>query len=394
MKRKIVLFFIIFAVFLKISLYAYTLHFAPNAKFKFDTSIYLETTKTLMVHGVFGTVKEDGNFSYQLYRTPGYPLFIGIFVYLFDFSLNGVIFVQIVLTLFTALITYKTANMIDQKLGMLSALIILFDPAITVYSLLLLTEALFLFFITLFMFIFVKFLKEEKIKYLVFSAFILGAATYIRPISYFMGGLIGLFIFYKYLMERKFKKAFGFAMIFIIIVHSLLGLWQYRNYRHFGRNTFCHIGLSTIKQIGFYKSYLRKRTELAANSETKTKLAKTRGPVHYYLKTGFRSFMSLMTRPSSLKHFGNKNLKMLGKVFSYPWIVFWLAGMIIGIAKIKRRDYCYQFLFWVIIYFICTTIGASMESAGARLRVPMVPFMAILSSFGWFSLYAKWQNRL
>ena len=393
------------AVVIKLALFIYSEAHYPQAKFQTDTQIYLESGINLVEHGVFA--KRDGNgiLDREIFRTPGYPVFLGLLHGLMKIPLGDIIFFQIILTLIAAFITYKTAVSVDHRLGYLSALIVLYEPPVTIFSLMLLTEALFLFLISLFMLVFISYLREEKIKWLILSSLILVMATYVRPVSYYLGVVICVFIIYA-VRQTSIKKSFAHALIFFIIIYSLLGIWHFRNYQVSSHNTFC------------YRSNLDYE-EISENfSKNDDPFAQKIGPVFNSLNVFSRSLLRLMTSPGSFKDFNSPFLKEVLKILAYPWVVFWLIGFLFGIGKIENNFYpvprnapCFsagggcalgastgsgvyfQFMLWVIVYFICVPIFNIPWSVGPRFRVPMVPFIAILSANGWMRLIYLIKNR-
>ena len=168
------------------------------------------------------------------------------------------------------------------------------------------------------------------------------------------------------------------SIVFLMIIYSLLGIWQERNDKRFGQRSFCNVVLDGYKYFGLYKSYSR-------NKDTE---AKGQTPVVYYTKTTVRSFLNLMTRPGPFKYFKSQILSAVGNVFAYLWMVFWVSGFIIGIAKTRGNIYC-QFLLFLVAYFVVASIGGVSLLASERLRIPMVPFIAIISAYGWLSLKNK-----
>ena len=228
-QRRYIIVIIILAVIIKLSLFLFASISASQGKFLPDSHGYLRLAATLASKGVFAAQNENGALVYETFRTPGYPLFLAALNGLMRIPLDGVIFLQIIMTLLAAFITYKTALEIDQRIALLSMAIILFDPPITIFSLTILTEVLFLFLISLFMLCFTLYLKHRKIGFIISSALILAAATYVRPISYYLGFAVSFFILYADRKE-KLKKAFAHAFIFLLTVYSLLGAWQVRNY--------------------------------------------------------------------------------------------------------------------------------------------------------------------
>ena len=379
-QSQYVLLIIIFALIIKLSLFAFAAVHAPQGKLLPDSQGYLKLSDMLASMGVFANQEGSGNLIYETFRTPGYPLFLAIFHVLMKIPLDGIILIQIAMTLLTAFITYKTALEIAPKIAFLSAAIILYDPPITIFSLTILTESLFLLLISLFMFNFMRYLKNRNVGYAILSALILAVTTYVRPVSYYLGFFIALFIIYAN-GRQNFKKAFAHAMIFVLIVYSLLGIWQVRNYMRCHDTGFCRAERSDLSTQGLFKSYTR-------NTDPYTK---NMAPLPYYINASLRSLVSLMTRPGNFKYFECEPLTIAGLILGYPWMVFWLSGFIIGVIRMRRSIYI-QFMLLVALYFIITSIGAQMWIMGTKLRVAMMPFIAIISAYGWVSLRRHWRS--
>ncbi|MDO8662435.1 MAG: hypothetical protein Q7K98_04350 [Candidatus Omnitrophota bacterium] len=362
------------AILLKFFLFTFLVNHAPQSRFQSDSVDYLETAQVLVSHGGFAKTNTDGSLSPEFYRTPGYPVFLAFLLGGLKFSLNGVILLQVLLTILTAWITCKAAFLVDPKIVFLSAVIVLYDPPVSIFSLQILAETLFLFVMALFMLSFISYLKNRKFNMITLSALLLAAATYIRPTSYYLGWLIVIFIIYANIRVYP-KKTIVHALVFLLIFYSLLGAWQERNYKRFGQKSFCAVVQSSYRYFGLYKSY----------SRNKDAESKGMAPAAYYAKTTVRSFLYLMTRPGPFKYFKSKILSAIGNALAYPWMVFWLAGFIIGFIKCGRNIY-YQFNLLIIAYFIAASIGGVSLLVGERFRVPMIPFIAIISAYGWLGL--------
>lgn len=376
MKNRNKYFIIIaFAILIKFFLFAFLVIYAPQNRFLPDSTDYLETAKVLSSRAAFAKISSDGSLRYETLRTPGYPVFLVFLQEAWKLPVNGVIFVQILLTLLTAFITYKAANRIDDRLTILSCAIVLYDPPVTIFSLIMLSETLFLSLMAVFMLAFVNYLRERKIGLIVFSALALVIATYTRPITYYLGALMALFIIYANIRAGGLKKAVIHALVFFVLVYGFLGVWQARNYRKYREFSFSSIIQQNYTSFGLFHSYPGHKKP----GET---------PVAYYSSVTAKSFMSLMTRPGPFKYFRSQVLSGVGRVLAYPWMVFWVAGLIAGIARIRGNIY-YQFLFCVILYFIAASIGGVSMLVGERFRVPMVPFIAIISAYGWLVLFKK-----
>ncbi|MCK9604178.1 MAG: glycosyltransferase family 39 protein [Candidatus Omnitrophica bacterium] len=377
MIKRGLFYIIIIALAIKAFLFFFALVYAPQSKFQNDSYSYLKTAEGLSAQGVFGARNTDGSFTYEIYRTPGYPAFIAFFHGLLKVPLDGILILQIILSLLAALFVYKAALIIDPRIAFLSAVIILLDLPITIFSLIILSETLFLFLIALAMYVFVKYLKDQKLKLLIFLAVILAGATYVRPISYYLGVAAAIPIIYVN-MRKSIKKTLTHSLIFLILVYSCIGVWHYRNYIRFKEPVFSSVSSSDLNRFGIFKSYTREKQAEAKNNP----------PVFYYIDISCRSLMYLMTSPGSLKDFKCLPLRVIAKAAGYLWVVFWMLGFIIGLLKIKYNIF-YQAILLIILYFTAVSIAGISFLADERFRVPMMPFIAVISAYGWNYLFRK-----
>lgn len=413
-RHRLFLVTVTIAIIIKLSLFAFAAVHAPQGKILPDSPTYLRLADTLTSRGAFAEQSDSGALVFETFRTPGYPAFLAIFHGLMRIPLDGIVLIQIAMTLLAAFITYKTAMQIDQRIAFLSAAIILLDPPITIFSLTILTESLFLLLISVFMFYFTLYLKcgtslvkiqqseisnryceeavvrryaDEAISllkmrnlYLIISALALTAAAYVRPVAYYLGFIMPIFIIYA-VWRENFWKSLRHALIFIVIVYSIIGLWQVRNYARCHDLAFCGSDQYNLSSVGLFHSYARSTDPYT----------KGMAPLPYYISVSFRSLMSLMTRPGNFKYFGCETLNLGSFIFSYPWMVFWLSGLIYGVMKMGRNIYLQMMLF-VALYFIITSIGGLMWGVSERLRVPIMPFIAIISAYGWLNMPSFYQK--
>jgi peptide/nickel transport system permease protein len=373
--RKRLVLIVIFALMVKVLLFSFSVVYAPGSKLQNDSHDYIKTGEALSTQGIFGIENKNGSFEYEIYRTPGYPIFLAFFHGLLNIPLEGILFLQIILSLLVAFFTYKTAKIIDRRIAFLSATIILFDLPITIFSLVILSETLFLFLMSLFMYAFIIYLKNKKIKTLILSAVILAIATYVRPISYYLGIVIALIVVFTG-FGKGTRKVIIQALVFLIVVYSIIGIWHYRNYIRFKEPVFSSVSSSDIQRFSIFKSYER-------NKQTK-KI--TVSPLRYYINIAYRSLTSFMTEPGTLKDFKCQALKILGKIIGYPWMVFWLAGFLFAITKIRKNVY-YKVMLIITLYFMAVSSFGVTLLVDERFRVPVMPFIAIISTYGWIWLY-------
>jgi hypothetical protein len=371
---------LILALILKAFLFIFAEINAPHSKIEYDSKMYLNSAQCLAVEGKFAHGPNCETF--VIFRTPGYSLFLNLTHHLFHLSYRWIIFLQLVLGVLSSFILYKTVELINPKWSFLSVVILLFDPPITIYALQLMTESLFLFFICIFMYTFVRFLKDYKMKWLIFSALALVSTVYIRPVSYYLPiGICGIFLLHFF--PKQWKKGVLVTLIFLSLSYSLIGLWHVRNEQRRGHFTFSSINNATIKIHSLIGSFERLK-EWKKTDETNA--------VVFYFKQTTSSFMSLFFRPGTLKYLESKPLKIAGKIFSFPWMTFWGIGFFVGLKSIRKNPYI-QFMALVILYFTVVTIVAISYGTSARFRVPMMPFIAVISACGWSHIGDFLQNR-
>ncbi|MGE0268120.1 MAG: glycosyltransferase family 39 protein [Candidatus Omnitrophota bacterium] len=370
------------ALVIKFSLFILANTNAPSTQIQIDSRLYLDAGKMIAEKGVFAAHQKDGTLSPVTVRTPGYSLFIAVFHNLFNIPLTGIILIQIGFTLFSAWVTYKTAVLINPRYGFLTAVIVLYDLPTTVCSLMLLTESLFVVFLTLFMLNMVIYLKEQKFRHLIFASILLVFATFVRPLIYYLPVAVALFII-TFFARTNLKRGGAHALLFCLIIYACLFPWQIRNHQYTGQFNFSTIRDITMDTDGLYKSYARNKNTLKAGTS----------PILYYTNVTARSIINLMTYPGTLKYFGSQRLKFWGKVIAYPWVVFWMTGFIVGFCKSRHNPYLI-FLLVVAMYFLLVTVFSTLSSAMGRFRIPMMPFLAIISAHGWYLiiLYVNKRN--
>jgi hypothetical protein len=367
------------AILIKLLLFLLVTVYVPQSKFLPDSSLYLKTADMLATKGVFATQNSDGSLKYEINRTPGYPIFIALINGVFKIPLGGIIFIQQLLIISVAGIVYKTAEVIEPKLKFLSAIIILISPTLNIYSLMILTETLFMFCISMFMFCYVQYIKNGEIKSLILSSVMLVLASYVRPGCYFLGIIMTFFIIYANTSKDR-KKTLQHALLFIFIIYSLLGVWQLRNYLVVGSPVFSSIFFEDPTKNGLCHSFLRNTNHFRHHFRYDM------GPILYYMDATWQSFWSIMSRPGSLKYFNCHALTVIGKVFAYPFMIFWMTGFLWGVINIGRNIY-YKFLLIVIFYFVSGSILSDMLIETSRFRMPIMPFIAIISAYGWSQLF-------
>src|ERR1039458_5064242 len=154
-----------------------------------DTSSYLIPGRNLLLHGSFVA---DG--VPDLLRTPGYPLFLAIT------SLAGLLaaaLANVILSVFSVILVWKLGKTVcdNNRIALGAAWIFAFEPVSFTYSSVLVSESLFLALFLLSLERLVVFPRGRRLPVLVAAGLWLAAATFVRPVTYYLPLALALGLF-------------------------------------------------------------------------------------------------------------------------------------------------------------------------------------------------------
>lgn len=208
-----------------------------------DTSSYLLPGMNLLLHGRFFNAMGP-----EIDRTPGYPFYLALV------SAWGFVFaaaVQVVVSVLSILIVIRIARSAYCKsqdrnlIALIAAWIFAVEPLSVIFSVRLLPETLFVFFLLLAMERLVVFMESERLEALGCCAFLLVVETYVRPIGYYLAALIAIGL--AVVLMRRAKLRWQAPLALIAIALPLLGIWQMRNQVVAG-----FAGFSSVAQKNLY----------------------------------------------------------------------------------------------------------------------------------------------
>ena len=284
-------FFLIFAIVIKFSLFFYILTNTPRAFLMEDSPIYLTAANSFLdfiIHPQHGL-------THSQYPMPGYPLILTVCLYALGLSIYQIVLIQIILNLFTAFIVSRIARSINPDWGPLSALIVLLDLPLTVYSQTILTEAFFIFAVSCFIYCFNRYLLIPSLRRLVLAALTLVFCVYIRPIACYLPWPVAFFIVFLG-TTGHWKRNLCHACLLIIIFMGLTIPWQYRNYKRYGDIRLSTISVSTIDGHSFFKESAAKKILIAPKM-----------PNYVFYPYAFsRNVLELLTTPGRTSYFHSR----------------------------------------------------------------------------------------
>lgn len=209
--------------------------------FRPDTVSYLKPGQSIFLHGAYIS---DG--APEIFRPPGYPLFLGLT------TLAGgpvlAVLGQILLSLVSLVLVWRMARRMfaDDRIALGASWIFAFEPLSVSYSVVLLSETLFLCLFLLSMERLVEFLHSHRLAALAAAGIWLTAATFVRPVTcYLLFVLVmGLAVAFARFPSLRWKA----PALFLIATVPWVALWQLRNRMETGFG-----GFSSVAAVNLYR---------------------------------------------------------------------------------------------------------------------------------------------
>ncbi len=220
-----------FVLRLGLPILAWILHpQSPEIFHAADTNSYVRPAVELATTGKFNGYYDGLP---ELFRTPGYPLFLVPSVWLGNVEAVTIL-LQVALSCLTGYFIYQTALLLYKKerVALLCVGIYTIEPISVLFTSKILTETLFSTIFTIFLYYFLRYVDNKKFLDLVIAGITLVISAYVRPISYYLPVLIFLgMVIWVIWQEPNKKNLLLHAVGFFLISVSLLGIWHWRNLR-------------------------------------------------------------------------------------------------------------------------------------------------------------------
>lgn len=201
-----------------------------------DSSAYLSIGRNIF--SGYGFSSSGGTppvFTPNTIRTPLYPFLVGFFDRFVPHGLVAVSLLQTALAAFAAILIYQLSlRFLSPPWALGVALLASFEPLTSVIHILIMPEIFLLVFVLLFLISFVRYLDEQRITDLLFSALWLGIATMTKPVALYLFFIPLFFLtkdyIFSYVRSEKRNNYFWRISIFLGIIVLLLLPWMARNY--------------------------------------------------------------------------------------------------------------------------------------------------------------------
>jgi hypothetical protein len=421
---------VIAAGLVRLGLLAVVLARSGNAAlYRADTLSYLEPGRNLLLHGSFVEAGLP-----DIARTPGYALFLALA------SVAGPVaaaLAQVILSTFSVVLVWRLARAFfaDRRIPIVAAWIFAFEPLSIVYSILLLSETLFLALFLMSLISLVEFLRTRRLPGLAAAGLWLAAATFVRPVTYYLPVALaaGLKVILAPVPGLRWKA----PAVLLLSVLPWLAAWQIRNRVETGFGGFSSIQTQNLYFFSAAEvtSRLAHRTlpavqnELGYNDEqlflqrhpqatgwnqaqrlefmhteakrilrahpwlfVRTHLA---GSIRTALNPGGAVLLDLVRAPVDDEAFAREREEgplraALWMAANHPWQMAVMATLgalllgiyvfaVLGVVRVAAPRAYLWLLLGVTLYFLAVSGGAV---AAARLRLPVMPIACVLAAAG------------
>jgi 4-amino-4-deoxy-L-arabinose transferase-like glycosyltransferase len=217
---------IVFLFFIFILTRIFFLVALPDVLISSDSLEYIELSHNLKNNFAF-----ERNGYPETYRTPIYPLYLASFLFVGISNTKIIVCSQIVLLAFTSIIFFKLSKTyFNRSAAYITWILILLDPGNHLIGFSLLTEAIFVFFIAVLIYVWHRLINRQSIYDAILFGFICGLLCLIRPIAAYM---FVVCIFGILLSPSIFNNRIQVIIFFLIGVLLTQGAWMLRNYVHY-----------------------------------------------------------------------------------------------------------------------------------------------------------------
>ncbi len=431
-KKNPVPIILLLTVIIRLILFTISYSQGENSFYLFDSYRYLALGENLFESGFYTEKMTDPVFE-SIFITPGAPV-----IFYFLKSIGGIpaiIFFQIICQSLTCYLMMKIIPLIfpncPGKVVRMTGIAFAIDIPTIVLGNVVMTETVFTTLLFAFVYFFVKSIKENSIRSLIFASLLLGVSALFRPITLYFPILLfiaSLFIFRPFNTEF-FKKISSLFIPFYFII----GLWMFSNHRMHQHFFFSYQGefnlgyyqaadiysekyqmnlmdarakfhyevqesfdtseYAEIDQVIFYSAFGKKAREVIM--ENPIPFFKNAVKANFYLFfRPVRDYLKIALGSDELFHSRSKtNSVSIHILTGWQVLMNILVFLLLPFGFIqlyKNNKGLFYFFGSFIIYFMLVCSGPEIDG---RFRVPIVPVLLILSASGVLFFMEKFKRK-
>ena len=340
---------------------------------------------------------------------PGYPIFLAIALVLSDFlnvnELTLVVIFNVLLTAGSVIFLFLIAQtLFNRKIALLSSFLWISYP----FSLWFLknpnTEAPFIFFLFLAIWLYLISLKEKRLNFIFASGFILGLSILVRPYAFLLPLLLALMVFF--LIKDVKKTKFFLAAVLLAGALIPISIWEIMVFNKTNQLIFLASsgapsladGLTFALKSGAggdkiivspdVLSLMERAKELKLNS-----LARIFQFSVYELINNPSAFLELILLKLGRSWYATSQMWWEGKILIVQlfYLLPALFGAIFAFLKLKEKLGWIIFVLVVIFYFWLIALSALSI---LRYMVPAMPLVIIFSAIAINFIFKKCLGKL
>ncbi len=330
---------------------------------------------------------------------PIYPLFL-VLVYFFFGVKNYamVVICQAVISALTVVLAYQLGEILfGKKYGWISYLLFLLYPLFSFWTLYILTETVYIFMLTLFLYVCVLYahnLKQPRNRFrnALLIGIVLGLSNLVRPLLLLV--LPVLLVWSWFIHGWNLKKAFKDVVLICLMMMLVMSPWWIRNYLRYhqfivatnygayelyaGNNPYAVTDEYFYFTMKTYDPVVKARIDKLPIQEQEkeySQLAKSyilKHPLEFVQRT-YSKEVNLFWNPIALwEAIANK---IRGYRFDQGYLILGLAGAVLSVWRIKK----YSILLLMILYYSVIVSMFTVVDSG-RYRVPIMPAVILLGA--------------
>jgi len=165
----------------------------------------------------------------------------------------GVIFFHIILASLLPLLGMILVGYFieDRRVLIALGIFLALEPSLVLYSVFLYSEIFFIFLFFISLWALFEYMKNERLRFLALSAFLLGLATLTRPTTEYLPLVIGAVLLWSWRGHILSRKTFAHLGVYAALFLLTISPWVYRNYVVFGV-----LGISPQTGVNLYTELL------------------------------------------------------------------------------------------------------------------------------------------
>ena len=431
MKKDMGFLFIVFVLYVGIRLVPFFSTFDNTSRFFLaDSYAYNLLGVNIAQHGYYTPNGGEPGLS----RAPGYPVYLAAVYKLFGVKPAIALFLQIVLSGLIPIFLYMNTELLfSKRVARIASVLSIVEPVSIIYANMLLSETLFVVFLLLSTYFFIKSLKNKNTTALLMSAITAGIGAYFRPVILYLP--LAYAFMYISVSWLSFKDRIKYALGIVLITGLTVLPWITRNYIVDRYKGFCsiqdinlyywraagvisdmeHLPLREVqdrlKQAVPSGLYLANEYQFLRDKAVSVII---RHP-YSYLKVMLKGSINMLLSPERYAVFKLADIKprflgimwqghsihqalnmlmsdpvIVSSVVMYQLLFTIIIGLLIAIGMliIAGEGFIKELLImlFIIAYFVAVSAGPEAEP---RFRLPVLPYMLIIAAFALSSLFTS-----